>query len=296
VKRRKMSFTSRLALTLVAALAAAVIVAPFAGSVVAMLGYRIPFPRIFDRTAMATVLVALIWSGGRLRFIPLLAKGFRNPRLNWTRALKGLVVSLAIIVILGAAAVVLGGTASGSLGDAVARVPKYLLSAIVIAIIEEAFFRAFLLEGMRPEFRDRGALAISAVVYSVAHVVRSPAKFYATGFDATAGLVTLAHSFDQISHPATAVPVIIGLFLLGIVLGEAFLLTGTAYLSAGLHAGFVLGSKLWPKLIENRAAIPFWLGGVGPLPLIGGVAAWVMALALLALMPIISRPHSSAQT
>jgi membrane protease YdiL (CAAX protease family) len=291
-----MSFTSRLALTLVAALAAAVIVAPVAGDVVAILGYRIPFPRIFDRTVMATVLVALIWSGRRLGFIPLLTSGFSNPGLNWTRALKGLVVSIAIIVILGASAVMLGATANGALGDAAARVPKYLLSAIVIAIIEEAFFRAFLLAGMRPEFRDRGALVISAVVYSLAHVVRSPAKFYVTGFDATAGLVTLAHSFDQISYPATAVPVIVGLFLLGLVLGEAFILTRTVYLSAGLHAGFVLGSKLWPKLIENRAAIPAWLGGAGPLPLIGGVAAWLAALALLALLPMLSRPRPSAET
>lgn len=291
-----MSFTSRLALTLVAALAVAVIVAPIAGAVVAMLGYRIPFPRIFDRTMMATVLVALVWRGASLRFIALLAKGFRNPGLNWTRAIKGLIVSIAIVAILGALAVMLGGTASGALGDAAARVPKYLLSAIVIAIIEEAFFRAFLLEGMRPDFRDRCALAISAVVYSLAHVVRSPAKFYVTGYDATAGLVTLAHSFDQISHPATALPVIVGLFLLGLVLGEAFVLTETVYLSAGLHAGFVLGSKLWPKLIENRAAIPPWLAGAGPLPLIGGVAAWAMALMLLALLPILSRPRSSAET
>ncbi len=291
-----MSFPSRLALTLFAALAAAVIVAPFAGVVVSMLGYRIPFPRIFDRSVMATVLVALLWSGGRLRFASLLAKGFRNPGLNWTRALKGLVVSLAIIVILGASAVMLGGTANGSLGEAAARLPKYLLSAIVIAIIEEAFFRAFLLEGMRPKFGDRGALVISATVYSFAHLVRSPAKFYVTGFDASAGLVTLGHSFDQISHPATALPVILGLFLLGIVLGEAFLLTETVYLSAGLHGGFVLGSKLWPQLIENRAAIPSWLGGAGPVPLIGGAAAWLMALVLLALMPVLSGPRSSAQT
>jgi uncharacterized protein len=291
-----MSFTSRLALTLVAALAAAVIVAPSAGLIVAMLGYRIPFPRIFDRTVMATVLVALLWSGGRLGFVPLLAKGFRDPGLNWTRALRGLALSLAIIIILGTMAVMLGGTANGSLADAGERVPKYLGSAIAVAIIEEAFFRAFLLEGMRPEFRDRGALIISAIVYSLAHVVRSPAKFYVTGFDATAGLVTLAHSFDQISHPATALPVILGLFLLGLVLGEAFLLTETVYLSAGLHAGFVLGSKLWPKLIENRAAIPSWLGGVGSVPLIGGVAAWVMALVLLAVLPMLSRPRAPARS
>ena len=279
-----MSFTSRLALTLAAAIGAAVLLAPIAGVLVGATGFHIPFPRIFDRVVMGTVLVALLWNSRELRFMPLLSAGFANPASNLWRALRGFIAALIVISILGGLALAMGGSASASLTAAVHRFPKYLLSAIVIATIEEAFFRGFLLGGLRPDFGRTGALLLSAAVYSIAHLVRSPSAFYVSGFEPGAGLITLAHSADQMRHPATAIPVMFGLFLLGIVLGEAFLQTGNVYLSAGLHCGFVLGSKLWPKLIAGRNAIPLWLAGVGPVPLIGGAAAWAMAILLFVLL------------
>ncbi|HUA35333.1 MAG TPA: CPBP family intramembrane glutamic endopeptidase [Candidatus Binataceae bacterium] len=279
-----MSFTSRLALTLAAAIGAAVLLAPIAGMLVAVAGFHIPFPRIFDRVVMVTVFVALLWNSRGLRFIPLLSAGFANPAGNLGRALRGFVAALVVIAILGALALAMGGWASASLAAAASRFPKYLLSAIAIAIMEEAFFRAFLLGGLKRDFGRMGALILSAAVYSIAHLVRSPSAFYVNGFEPGAGLITLAHSVDQMRHPTTAIPVMLGLFLLGIVLGEAFLQTGNVYLSAGLHCGFVLGSKLWPKLIAGRNAIPLWLAGVGPVPLIGGAAAWAMAIVLFFLL------------
>jgi hypothetical protein len=95
-------------------------------------------------------------------------------------------------------------------------------------------------------------------------------------------LFNLAHSVDQFSNPAIAIPTLIGLFLLGLVLGEAYILTGSVYFSMGLHCGFVLGAKLWPKIILNRAAISWWIAGGGAIPLIGGAAAWVIAIVILA--------------
>lgn len=287
-----MSFTSRLALTIACALIAAILLSPIAGLIVAKAGFHIPFPRIFDRVVMATVLIALIWNSRELRFVPLLRTGFADPIGNLGRALRGLGVALAVVAILGTIALSLGGSASGALWAAATRFPGYFISAIAIAIIEEGFFRAFLLGGLKRDFGRTAALVISAAVYSIAHLVRSPTKFYVSGFEAAAGLRTLAHSLDQISHPATALPVMFGLFLLGIVLGEAFLLTGNVYLSAGLHCGFVVGSKLWPKLIRGHQAIPVWLAGVGPVPLIGGVAAWAMAILIFVML----KPLASQRT
>ncbi|MGC2277732.1 MAG: CPBP family glutamic-type intramembrane protease, partial [Candidatus Binatus sp.] len=144
------------------------------------------------------------------------------------------------------------------------------------------FFRAFLLRGMTGDFGNRVALIASAAIYAIAHLVRSPARFYVTGYEPAAGLITLAHSIDQFADPAIAIPTLIGLFLLGIVLGEAYILTGSVYFSIGLHCGFVLGAKMWPKIILNRAAVPWWVAGGGAIPLIGGAAAWVIAIGILA--------------
>lgn len=283
-----MSFTARFAIALAAGLIAAVVVAPIAAVAVASAGWRFPFPRIFDRTVMATLFLAMLWAARDLQLGSLLARGFRHPaKESSMRVLRGLVVSFCAIAILFALALTAGGSGTSGFGAVASRIPGYILSAIAIAIIEEGFFRAFLLGGMRNDFGNRGALLASSAFYAVAHLVRSPAHFYVSRYEPAAGLMNLAHSMDQLSHPATAIPTLIGLFLLGIVLGEAYLLTGSVYFSIGLHCGFVLGAKLWPKIVLNRGILPWWIAGAGPVPLIGGAAAWAIAIViLLSLRPL----------
>jgi uncharacterized protein len=278
------SFTARFALVLIVGILAAVIVAPIAAVAVAGAGWRFPFPRIFDRTVMATLLLAIIFAAYDLKLVSLMIEGFVHlPRRSIRYAIRGFVVALCVIAILLALAFGIGGGRFAD-HDVVALVPKYLLAAVAIAFIEEAFFRAFLLGGMRGDFGERIALIASAAIYALAHLVRSPARFYVTGYQAAAGLVTLAHSVDQFAAPAVAIPTLIGLFLLGLVLGEAYILTRSVYFSIGVHCGFVLGAKLWPKLILNRAAIPWWIAGAGAIPMIGGAAAWVLAIAVFAML------------
>ena len=282
-----MSFTARFALVLVAGVVAAIVLAPLAAVGLSAAGWRFPFPRIFDRTVMATLLIAMIWAARDLNFGSLLSRGFRHPATpSIVRAIRGLVVAICAIAILFALALAAGGSGIGIVdhGAAAALIPKYFLSAIAIAIIEEGFFRAFLLGGMKGDFGNRVALISSAAIYAVAHLVRSPARFYVTGYEPAAGLITLAHSIDQFTNPAIAIPTLIGLFLLGIVLGEAYILTGSVYFSIGLHSGFVLGAKLWPKIILGRAMLPWWVAGGGAIPLIGGAAAWVIAIVILAML------------
>jgi membrane protease YdiL (CAAX protease family) len=263
-------------------LVAAVIVAPIAALAVASAGWRFPFPRIFDRTVMVTLFLAMLWAARNFQLGSLLAKGFRHPaKESSLRVLRGLAVSFCTIAILFALALTAGRSGTANSGAVASRIPGYILSAIAIAIIEEGFFRAFLLGGMRRDFGNMGALIASSAFYAVAHLVRSPAHFYVTRYEPTAGLMNLAHSMDQLSHPASAIPTLIGLFLLGIVLGEAYLLTGSVYFSIGLHCGFVLGAKLWPKIIINHATQPWWIAGPGPVPLISAPAAWIIAILIL---------------
>jgi membrane protease YdiL (CAAX protease family) len=274
---------------------AAIIVAPLVAIAVSAVGWRYPFPRIFDRTVMATLLIVMLFAARALNFIPLLSQGFKHPAApTIARAIRGFVVAMLSIAILFGLALAVGGGGVGDHHAAAALIPKYFLSAIVIAFIEEAFFRAFLLGGMRNDFGDRVALIASAAIYAVAHLVRSPARFYVTGYEPTAGLITLAHSVDQFTTPAIAIPTLIGLFLLGIVLGEAYILTGSVYFSIGLHCGFVLGAKMWPKIILNRAAIPWWIAGGGAIPLIAAPTAWVIAIAIfVTLRPITGGQRTS---
>jgi CAAX protease family protein len=278
------SFTVRFALVLAAVVVGAVVLAPLAAWAVAAAGWRFPFPRIFDRTVMATLLIAILFSARDIKLVSLLKSGFVHlPGRSVRCAIRGFVIAMCAIAVLLALAAAVGGRI-GNMGALPELLPKYLLSAIVIAFIEEAFFRAFLFGGMRADFGDRIALVASAAIYSLAHLVRSPARFYVTAYEPTAGLMTLTHSIDQFTNPSVAITTLIGLFLLGLVLGEAYILTGSVYFSIGLHCGFVLGAKLWPKIILNRAAIPWWIAGAGSIPLISGAAAWLIAIAVLAML------------
>jgi membrane protease YdiL (CAAX protease family) len=277
------SFTIRFALVLVAGIVAAIVFAPLAAVAVSALGWHYPFPRIFDRTVMVSMLIVMLFAARDLNLIQLLRHGFIHPAApSIVRAIRGFVVAMIAIAILFGLALAVGGGGVGDREAAAALIPKYFLSAIAIAFIEEAFFRAFLLGGMSDDVGNRIALVASAAIYAVSHLVRSPARFYITGYAPTAGLMTLAHSVDQFTNPAIAIPTLIGLFLLGIVLGEAYILTGSVYFSIGLHCGFVLGAKLWPKIILNRAAIPWWIAGGGAIPLIAAPTAWVIAIAIFA--------------
>ena len=289
------SFTARFALVLVAGVVAAIIVAPLVAVAVSALGWRFPFPRIFDRTVMATLLIAMLFSARSLNFVSLLRRGFSHPPApSIARAIRGFVVAMLAIAILFGLALAVGGGGIGDHQAAAALIPKYFLSAIAIAFIEEAFFRAFLLGGMRNDFGDRIALIASAAIYAVAHLVRSPARFYVTGYEPAAGLITLAHSIDQFTTPAIAIPTLIGLFLLGIVLGQAYILTGSVYFSIGLHCGFVLGAKMWPKIILNRAAIPWWIAGSGAIPLIAAPTAWMIAIIIFVMLRTITGVQSAS--
>lgn len=280
-----MHFTLRLICALVIAALLAAVISPFAAVAVAYAGFRFPFPRIFDRTVMVTTAVMLIWWARQLRLGPLLRHGFARPARNLGAALRGFLIAVVVIGILVALAAAFGGHNDFRPAHELARLPKYIAGAIAVAVIEEGFFRAVLLGGMIDDFGSTGALVLSSAVYALAHLVRSPAHYYLGTFDPTAGFHNLAGSVAQFSHPATALPALLGLFLLGLVLGEAFLTTGTVYFAGGIHAGLVLGAKLWPYSNAPGIAPPHWISGYGHFPLISGVAAWVMTLVLLALIP-----------
>ena len=54
---------------------------------------------------------------------------------------------------------------------------------------------------------------LSSLIYAVAHLVRSPARFYLVGVHPAAGFENLGASASQLAHPLVAIPAFIGLIL-----------------------------------------------------------------------------------
>jgi uncharacterized protein len=242
---------------------------------------------------MATLLIAMLLCAKRLDLLQHLREGFARPMTHKREFAAGLLTSLGVILILFALAAAAGCGRLLPLLPLTERAAKYAAAAILIAVIEEGFFRAFLLAGIRSDYGTSPALIGSALIYAVVHLLRSPAHIYLSGYHPLAGLQNLALSMERLANPAEVLPVLIGLFLLGVVLGEAFLLTGKVYLAIGLHAGLVIGAKTWPLVVDHLAA-PRWLAGPGPVPLIAAPAGWIAAIIIaLALSLMLKRDADS---
>ncbi|HVN90784.1 MAG TPA: CPBP family intramembrane glutamic endopeptidase [Candidatus Binataceae bacterium] len=260
---------------------AAALTAPFISYPLSLAGFRFPFSRVFDRAAMVTIGGALIWYAPDLRLGELLRQGFAEPRTNLQSLLRGFAAGITAMLILFGLAL-LGTHQEPSLLALILRALRFLPAALLIAVIEEAFFRAIVLGGLLRQWSRRDALVASSLIYSVAHLVRGPKHFFQAGFHPLAGFSNLLASLSRIVMPGELLAMALGLFLLGLVLGRAYLLTGRVYFAIGLHAALVVGAKCWPVVL-GPAIAPRWIAGAGPVPLIAAPAGWVMALMLFVL-------------
>lgn len=291
-----MPFTLRFFLAVAIAVAAATMLSPFAALITAALGFHFPFPRIFDRVVMVALALVFIRAAGWLGIMRRLRAALADPALNWRRILRGVVIALVPAIGLSALALGFGSPAPGAVHELIVSLPGYLAAAAAIALLEEGFFRALLLNGMLEDFSPQTALRISALIYALAHVVRSPARFYADNLDPSLGLQTLVLSFSQLAHPAAVAPALLGLYLLGLLLGDAMLTTGTVYLSIGIHGTLVLFAKSWRVFAPAPPALPSWLAGFGSPPLISGPAAWALIFVLIIFIRPLTRQRLGSRS
>ena len=227
------------------------IIAPLAAVAVARAGWRFPFPRIFDRTVMHALLGVMLFAARDLNLVALLSAASDIPRAKYRTRDSRLCRRDDRDCDPVRTAFALGGGARGAIARAGHLIPKYFLSAIAIAIHrggilpriparrhERGLRRPDRADRERRDLRRRASGAIARAL--LRHRLRARRR--------------IAHTraqLDQFTDPAIAIPTLIGLFLLGIVLGEAYILTGSVYFSIGLHCGFVLGAKMWPKIISE---------------------------------------------
>lgn len=285
-------FTLRLFLTVTVAAIAAAVVAPWVALIVLGAGFTFPFPRIFDRVVMVAAALFFWYEARPLDLARRLKQGFSKPRINWPAAATGAALGAGAMAVLWILAWFAGGAAVRPLLTA-EMIAKYLAPAIVIALIEESFFRAILLHGMAEDFGAFPALILSSGVYAFTHLIHAPAHYVLRTAHPLAGFADLGASVVRMTHVVTAAPTLFGLFLLGLLLGESFLRTGTVYFAMGLHAAVVVGVKSWRKVVKD-SLLPAWLTGYSGPPLIGGAAAWIIMAVLLVMIIPMTRRWASA--
>ena len=169
--------------------------------------------------------------------------------MQWRRTLKGFLLTFGVTMLFAAA----GYLVLAALGyvqwsqaawenlrsDVVEKSAIALLIVLVLASVEETIFRAFLLRYLRYDdtvWVTFGAVVVSSAIFSVSH------------------LVALSHVWHLIGMAS----LLTGLFLIGLLLGAVYVVTGSLACSIGVHCG-LLGFKVILIRTDVINLVPDWL-------------------------------------
>ena len=254
--------------------------------------YHYPFSSMFGRLFMVFgVVLFFLWR--RLLKIESFAQlGLQPLRQGLPDITEGFLLAIASMVML---AVVMSFSDVFTpylrlpFSTGLGRSLKALLQGLTVGFLEEIFFRGILLKGLLEDQKTASALAATSLFYSAIHFVKPAKNFTVSGLDPWAGFRHVLYAFAPFLDPTDLLPGLFGLFLIGAVLGYAFLRTGSLYLSIGLHAGWVFGIKTIRVYGDYRREDLGWLFGSSEPKLVSGVAGWIAILAVGLLIHWITR-------
>jgi membrane protease YdiL (CAAX protease family) len=152
------------------------------------------------------------------------------------------------------------------------------LTAMVVPLIEETLFRGLFLGVLLRGNGLRTAIVLSAGIFSIVHFLKAP-DHTTTAVGWTSGFVSLAHSFGQFTEPMLLLAAFTTLFLIGIILAHARVLTQSLWMPIGLHSGWIAASGLFSKIARREFVALPWLGKsllIGIVPLCMCLLSWLL--------------------
>lgn len=155
---------------------------------------------------------------------------------------------------------------------------KVTMTAAVVPLIEESLFRGLFLGVLLRGLRVWPAITLSAAIFSIIHFLKAPDQT-TTSVQWNSGFVSLAHSFDQFGEPMLVLAGFTTLFVIGLILADARLLTRSLWLPIGLHAGWILASSVFAKVARRQLEALPWLGKnmlIGLVPLAVCLVSWAL--------------------
>ncbi len=242
--------------------------------------------RVFYRLAMVIAV---------LGFWPLLkalgmnnryALGYSLDRRRFVRALVGgmglglliMAVHLTLLVSAGARTLLPGGIPPGELFDALF---SGLIAGLLVAAIEETWFRGAVQYHLRYSNPLLTTMAITSLFYAAVHFLHPQPVTNAAAIDWNSGWRMLEGLFSEYKNPAGLADSFVALFAAGLLLSLVRERTGHIVLCIGIHAGWVLGIKLIRAVTTLAVDTP----GAALVGSYDGVIGWAAA-ALLAVITL----------
>jgi membrane protease YdiL (CAAX protease family) len=241
-----------------------------------------PFQKFFNRAVLIAAIL-LIWPMTRWLRIG----GWRELGLDpdpqwWRRLLVGFTIAGCIVATM---AVVYVGFGIYHWKDPLPKlgvVPALLISAICVAVLEEALFRGAIFGLFRRSLPPRVALFCVTFIFAAVHFLKPLDSLTVPQVTWLSGFAVLPYLFHQFGEPMTLLAGFTTIFTLGWVVGAATLHTRSLWLAIGFHAGLVFVKMSFAKFTKRDAAYLPWVGErleIGLVPVaalaLGGVLVWL---------------------
>jgi uncharacterized protein len=223
---------------------------------------RPPFHRVVTRCLLILALAGIwpllryaglnSWRGLGLAPVPL-----------WRRRLvQGFLLGFTSLAVVAACALVAGVRAWHVDPEAPPLVLVLLgaaMTAVIVAVLEEALFRGAVFGTLRQSNHWVAALLLSSAIYSIVHFFqRAPMR--PSQITWTSGLELLPQMVRGFADPQQIVPGFFVLLLAGAILAAACQQTGSLHFSIGLHAGWIFWAQSYAIVTKQQASAlhPFW--------------------------------------
>ena len=224
--------------------------------------WPIPFHRAMDRALLISAVTALSLFWSRLP----LAELWPWNGAAWKQLLLGyFIAAVSIQAMIGFEAALCGFTSAHLSGAKIAeRILLAAVAALLAPFLEETVFRGFIQRELGRSLGWRAGWVIAALIYMLAHFLKIPVELDREPVHLWSGASALGAAFVSFAHDL-AQPENIGkaanLFLIGLILGGIFLRSGSLWMNAGLHSGWIFGLLLFTGL--TRPAKPPYISFFG---------------------------------
>lgn len=237
------------------------------------------FDSYFHR-ALLLVAVVLLWP--LLRSLQVRSArdlGLQKNRRAATDGIIGFLIASIPLFVCGAVLVEIG-VYSLRQNFLWSKMPAVLAASLVVPIVEELFFRGFILGVLVRGLPKLTAILLTSALFSIIHFLKPPENVTPNeSINWLSGFISIGNSFWQFRDPLLLGAGFLTLFAIGWILADARLETRSLWLPIGLHAGWIFANGTFSKAAHRQSLILPWLGKdllVGILPLMLALASWAL--------------------
>ena len=242
------------------------------------------FRRYVHRSILALALLGLLPYARALGVRTWREVGVVGPAGHWRALGAGLMagvggIGLGTLLVVGVGARTLEPDLTAARIAAVLAVA--VLSASVVAVIEEILFRGVLFGSLRRAVDWRVALLVTSAIYAIVHFFGAPPSPRPITW--SSGLAILPAMLSGFVRVEDLIPAAITLTVAGGVLGLTYQRLGHLWFAIGLHAGWVLWVRSYSLFTEATPGSATWLWG-SDIMIDGWLALGVMSLTLVGVL------------